>query len=132
MRKWFKSLSLLIIVTLLVALIPVLVKADSDVWSATAESKCQYASSTVYNTAWVAASGSMYSPPQFVIGQNLTGVTYYINRQALIFDTSSIPYYADISAATLYFTGGWGGGAGRGGVWGVGVGERGGGGGGRG
>jgi len=60
------------------------------------------ATSTVYNTAWAAASGTIAAGNDtFDIGQNFATPNYNIWRGFVFFDTSSIPDNATIISATL-------------------------------
>ena len=59
-----------------------------------------YNQNATYNTAWTAASGSI-SPSSICIGQTLSTGTYTIWRYGYVYDTSTIPDDAVITAANL-------------------------------
>lgn len=62
-----------------------------------------YISEGVYNTAWTAAGADTvyYSSNSFIVGQLKSGSTYYLDRAAVFFDTSSLPDAAVLTAGTL-------------------------------
>ena len=61
-----------------------------------------YSSSTTYNTAWTATTGTISSTATTItIGQDKTSGVYSINRGMLLFNTSTLPSSANVSSATL-------------------------------
>jgi hypothetical protein len=80
---------------------------EKNTWlSSTSDGYIYKSSSTSYNTAWSAGTGTISSSADYItIGQNkgstLPNPTYYVYRGFLIFNTSSLPSNAYIDNATL-------------------------------
>ena len=80
---------------------------EQNTWlSSTSDGYIYKSSSTSYNTAWSAGTGTISSSADYItIGQNkgstFPNPTYYVYRGFLIFNTSSLPSNAYIDNATL-------------------------------
>lgn len=61
-----------------------------------------YNNNAVYNTAWEAASGDMYSRGNLIIGQLVLSPSFRVGRSYFWFDTSSLPSDLVIVSAKLW------------------------------